>query len=65
MPIDQYSALIQLLPQIEKQLKAKGEAVARPDYDDKATQEDDKHEDAEDDESEQEANSAHPSDDDD
>ena len=65
MPIDQYSALMALLPQIEKQLKAKGEAVGRPDYDDKATEEDDKREDVDDDESEQDANGETPSDDED
>ena len=66
MPIDQYSTLVGLLPQIEKQLKAKGEAVARPDYDGKTTAEDDEHADVDDDASEQESsNSEHPSDDDD
>ena len=37
MTVEQYSTLIGLLPQIEQQLKAKGEQVARPNYDRLAT----------------------------
>jgi hypothetical protein len=33
MPIDQFSAFVELLPQIEKELVRKGEAVPRPHYD--------------------------------
>ena len=33
MPMDQYSALIELLPHIEKELVKKGEKVPRPRYD--------------------------------
>jgi hypothetical protein len=32
MPMDQYAALVRLLPQIEVVLKGKGELVPRPDY---------------------------------
>ena len=33
MTVEQHSALITLLPQIETLLSAKGESVPRPDYD--------------------------------
>ena len=33
MPMDQYSAFLELLPQIEKELAKKGERVVRPQYD--------------------------------
>ena len=33
MPMDQFSAFVELLPQIEKELSKKGEKVARPMYD--------------------------------
>ncbi len=33
MTIEQYSALINLMPQIEAMLSAKGESVPRPNYD--------------------------------
>ena len=33
MTVEQYSALINLMPQIEAMLSAKGESVPRPDYD--------------------------------
>ena len=33
MTMDQYSAFIELLPQIEKELVKKGERVGRPQYD--------------------------------
>ena len=48
MPMDQYSALIQLLPQIEKELVKKGEKVPRPRYDEQVKEEDDVVEDEED-----------------
>lgn len=32
MPMDQYAALVRLLPHIETVLKEKGEMVLRPDY---------------------------------
>jgi hypothetical protein len=32
MSIEQYSALIQILPQVEELLKSQGEKVPRPDY---------------------------------
>ena len=32
MPLDQYSAFIELLPQIEKELGKNGETVPRPQY---------------------------------
>jgi len=32
MPMDQYAALVRLLPHIETVLKEKGEMVPRPDY---------------------------------
>lgn len=38
LSLEQYNALIELLPQIETALKGKGEDVSRPDYnDDKST----------------------------
>jgi len=33
MPMDQYAAFVELLPQIEKELSEKGEKVPRPQYD--------------------------------
>ncbi len=33
MPMDQFSAFVELLPQIEKELTKKGEKVPRPLYD--------------------------------
>ncbi len=33
MPVEQYSALVELMPQIEKMLEKKGEKVPRPNYD--------------------------------
>jgi hypothetical protein len=32
MPVDQYSAFVELLPLIEKELVKKGEKVPRPEY---------------------------------
>lgn len=34
MSVEQYNTLVELMPQIEKSLKSKGETVARPSYDD-------------------------------
>ena len=65
MPIEQYSALVELLPQIEKQLEAKGEAVARPSYDDNATKDDVEQDAVDDDVSEEDVDGETPSNDDD
>lgn len=41
MPIDQFSALINLLPDIEQTLKQKGESLPRPVYGDAGQPDDD------------------------
>jgi hypothetical protein len=38
MPLDQYSAFIELLPQIEKELRKNGETVPRPQYEGKLSE---------------------------
>jgi hypothetical protein len=48
MPIDQYSAFVQVLPQIEKELIRKGEKVPRPQYNGQVKEEDGKEEDSSD-----------------
>jgi hypothetical protein len=37
MPVEQYSALVDLMPQIEKALEKKGEKISRPNYGNAAT----------------------------
>jgi hypothetical protein len=44
MPIDQYSAFVQVLPQIEKALIKKGERVPRPQYNGEVKEDDGKDE---------------------
>ena len=44
MPVDQFSAFVELLPQIEKELAKKGEKVPRPQYDGVKKEEDVKQE---------------------
>ncbi|KIX00784.1 uncharacterized protein Z518_09849 [Rhinocladiella mackenziei CBS 650.93] len=50
MSIEQYSALIDIMPQIEDVLKQKGEKVPRPNYRGRAPDEDDQNGEEEDDE---------------
>ncbi len=39
MPVEQYAALVRLLPHIETVLKQKGEKVPRPEYEGQSTAE--------------------------
>ena len=41
MSVEQYTALIQIMPQIERVLKSQGEKVPRPNYDGSASAGDD------------------------
>ena len=53
MPMDQFSAFIELLPQIEKELVKKGKQIPRPQYDRQATKNDDMKEEEDDDDDEE------------